>query len=97
MDGKKKIGSNNFPCPLPLFNLKSTEQFYGGKGGDRSREYAYLLLIRETSVTRGVRSCSRQYLTGQSVTQPQASMCKAQTFLSDVLTALQMQTCRFHP
>ena len=66
MDGKKKkkkkIGSNNFPCPFPLFNLKSTEQFYGGKGGDRTREYVYLLLIRETGVPRGVRSCSRQYL-----------------------------------
>lgn len=62
MDGKKKIGSNNFPCPFPLFNLKSKEQSHEGKGRDRSREYAYLLLIKETGIPGRVRSCSRQYL-----------------------------------
>ena len=59
---KKKIGSNNFPCPFPLFNLKGKEQSGGGKGEERSREYVYLLLIRETGVPGGVRSCSRQNL-----------------------------------
>lgn len=34
---KKKIRSNNFPCPFPLFNLKGKEQSGGGKGGEEQR------------------------------------------------------------
>lgn len=40
---KKKIGSNNFPCPFPLFNLKGKEQ--SGRGEGRGEKQRVCILI----------------------------------------------------